>query len=787
MFFSLQNGPTWRADWRVIGFRMGAAASAANADGSQTTVEGGFMARMQAVTSKLTASSKKYEEKSSVADDDEEEEDMDVNDIEKVQKAYKKQGFELQRTKDRLQEMEDQNKQLRGTLSDMMTAIKQLKSELSTTVSDKEAAEAHLAQMANPEREAYMHKYALEKLKEEFEGYKKEAAEKEGNLNRDLRRLQENLANRSSADDSAKASMQAEIRELKSQRGLMQFYDGQMHAPPDPSSAALAGRSPRSPKGSKGGKSGSPSKTSSPKGSKYPVADFDPSSGLKPKSDTVARAAGVVVETEDGSEMETKTEAMAKRKEAAARTGREFLIDQGVLPAEDDNALDEEDEQQIELPRIVDFVMDKDAANDMFGPDSYLQRRAQEEWDEDDMVPGEGLVDVTARDTDCHRQYMHSFGTHIADAYDTQPFIVRQDIVDMLVDFASSSDRGLAVVLGTHGMGKSHVMAAVGVTLEVEAAGAIVCPLFVGSSAGSRDTRLLLVAMVRMLLQAIDPQAARDKDAVPDAVDLLKERVVQLIDKLVKAGTPPIILIDAISEVHDLYTPPVLDWLPALLENAVVVMTLIHRTEVEQIARYARIEVFQELSPLSGEQRRDLLTHLVTKHNTAVSVELQRQKDSMREKAMAELQRLQDERMQRRLQREKLRGPSKKKRGNKNKDEKGKKKKKSGDGPDDEPEGGGLDVDEAGPTEDEGLLGTYELITMLEKPDSGHTVYIVMASEFLLSIERQLPALEEVTALPGTFDLLIDHMLDLIEDKHGKELVRSTLMSRCPPLLSLPP
>ena len=47
-----------------------------------------------------------------------------------------------------------------------------------------------------------------------------------------------------------------------------------------------------------------------------------------------------------------------------------------------------------------------------------------------------------------------------------------------------------------------------------------------------------------------------------------------------------------------------------------------------------------------GEQRRELLTHLVTKHNTAVSVELQRQKEAMREKAIGELQRLRDERMQ---------------------------------------------------------------------------------------------------------------------------------------------
>jgi hypothetical protein len=43
---------------------------------------------------------------------------------------------------------------------------------------------------------------------------------------------------------------------------------------------------------------------------------------------------------------------------------------------------------------------------------------------------------------------MHSFGTHISDAYDTPPFVVRQDAVDVLVDFATSSERGLAVVHG---------------------------------------------------------------------------------------------------------------------------------------------------------------------------------------------------------------------------------------------------------------------------------------------------------------------------------------------------
>ena len=447
---------------------MGAAASLSGAEGSQTTEGGGFMAKMRAMTS----SAKKYEDKGAENNEEELDEDEDINDMEKLQKAHRKLGFEHARTVSELQEQEAQNKELRSKLSEMITAIKQLKSELNQTVTDKEAAEAHLAQMANPEREAFMHKYALEKLREEFEKYQKDVAEEKANLKRDLRRLQENLANRSSADDAAKASLQAEIRELKSQRGLMQFFDGQLVEPSAPASPGRGGGrgspkggksgSPRSPKGGKG-------KASSPKGSKYPVADFDPSSGLKPKSEQVVRAAGVVVETEDGEVLDTRTEALAKRKEAAARTGREYLVEKGVLPPDEEGGdMDDEDEQAMPLPKIVEYVMDKEAATEMYAPDAYLQRRAQEEWDEDDMIPGEGLVDIVARDVDCHKQYMHSFGTHLTDAYDTPPFVVRQDTVDVLAEFVLASDHGLAVVIGDHGMGKSHVMAALGGTLELE-------------------------------------------------------------------------------------------------------------------------------------------------------------------------------------------------------------------------------------------------------------------------------------------------------------------------------
>jgi len=64
---------------------------------------------------------------------------------------------------------------------------------------------------------------------------------------------------------------------------------------------------------------------------------------------------------------------------------------------------------------------------------------------------------------------------------------------------------------------------------------------------------------------------ARSKDTIPDAIEALKEKVKELIAKLVKAGTPPVILLDAISEVHDFYTPPVL----ALVVVVVVVVVVV--------------------------------------------------------------------------------------------------------------------------------------------------------------------------------------------------------------------
>ena len=56
-------------------------------------------------------------------------------------------------------------------------------------------------------------------------------------------------------------------------------------------------------------------------------------------------------------------------------------------------------------------------------------------------------------------------------------------------------------------------------------------------------------------------------------------------------------------------------------------------------------------------------------------------------------------------------------------------------------DGGGGDsgAEEAeGEEEDEGLLGEYEMQVMVDKEDSGLSLYMILAVEFLLSLEREL-------------------------------------------------
>ncbi|KAJ1486569.1 hypothetical protein T484DRAFT_3630595 [Baffinella frigidus] len=116
--------------------------------------------------------------------------DVDMSNPTKVKRAYRKSQEELRVAKATLSTNTDRVQSLTAKLSEMLGALKVLKTENANLARDFEKAEAELGKMANPEREAYMHKYALGKLHEEFDRYKVEVAEQQHKEAQEMRRLQ---------------------------------------------------------------------------------------------------------------------------------------------------------------------------------------------------------------------------------------------------------------------------------------------------------------------------------------------------------------------------------------------------------------------------------------------------------------------------------------------------------------------------------------------------------------------------------------------------------------------
>lgn len=129
----------------------------------------------------------------------------------------------------------------------------------------------------------------------------------------ELRRLQENLAGRSLADEAAKQALAAELRELRREKSIAGF-----------------GAAPEKGYGSEAAK-----KTVAGEGGKK--GNFQPSSGLKPKTLDSAKAASITVDrlNVDGEMIDTYVEAKKKKREAAVITGKAYLVEKGVLPPED--------------------------------------------------------------------------------------------------------------------------------------------------------------------------------------------------------------------------------------------------------------------------------------------------------------------------------------------------------------------------------------------------------------------------------------------------------------------
>ena len=701
--------------------------------------------------------------------------DGDAEDPTKAKQQLESTKNKLKATQKQLAESENRIKELSQKLQEMFTALKLLKSENEVLTGNLQQAEAHIQQFANPEREAYVNKYALEKMTEEYTKFKEDVAARELKLTLDLKRVQENLASRSAADEAAKAALRAEIRELRFERGLVRSPS------PAPGPAAYDGGAALV---AIGGGQGSPLRA---KPGAPPSAITNPSGLGLQKADS--HAAALIPVSENGRVIPVALEANLKKKEAALQSSMAYLIEQGVLPQDTSGQYDPLDQHEDRRPppaTVIDFVynpMEADKLEPAYA--AAVAASAAEAAGDLSGVGGaspppflDNALAVASDELHVHEQHVEAFATHRADAYGTPPFLVRLDALDALLEHAHAHARGLVSVLAPSGAGKSHLLAAAAKALAAEFPKAILVPAFVGASGPSTDTRRLLRTICRFIARRLPPRpgqgdlragsamqdaahertgriaglpegervAERPRRAVPHGLEQLKEALPALLGEAAAAGRRVLVVLDGVSDLHDMYAPPVLEWLPALLAPAALVLLSLETAgELDVVRGRAPVDAELRLEPLSGGQRRELLTYLVTKYNTAVQTELARQKAEMRAKAEAELARLREERQQRRLQRERLRGPSRRKRkkaavaaagGGGGGGEPG----GPADGGDSEPEGAAGDGEGA---EDQGLLGDYELEVMVEKRDAGSTIYLIMAVEYLQSLERKLPALEE--------------------------------------------
>lgn len=161
-----------------------------------------------------------------------------------------------------------------------------------------------------------------------------------------------------------------------------------------------------------------------------------------------------------------------------------------------------------------------------------------------------------------------------------------------------------------------------------EAIKSIICPLFVGASAGSRDTRILVKTLCEIIADSLpnsgqsdremraatamqDAQGIKTKEEVvhtaekvhtrpkrkiPESLDDLKAALPALVAEAKKARKTVVVVLDGIPELHDYYSPTVLEWLPPLLGDAIVIMSLEKEDEVHELEQQAQVDILVEVN-----------------------------------------------------------------------------------------------------------------------------------------------------------------------------------------------
>lgn len=88
----------------------------------------------------------------------------------------------------------------------------------------------------------------------------------------------------------------------------------------------------------------------------------------------------------------------------------------------------------------------------------------------------------------------------------------------------------------------------------------------------------------------------RPKRKIPESLDDLKAALPALVAEAKKARKTVVVVLDGISELHDYYSPTVLEWLPPLLGDAIVIMSLEKEDEMHELEQQAQVDVLVEVN-----------------------------------------------------------------------------------------------------------------------------------------------------------------------------------------------
>jgi len=256
---------------------------------------------------------------------------------------------------------------------------------------------------------------------------------------------------------------------------------------------------------------------------------------------------------------------------------------------------------------------------------------------------------------------------------------LRSDLVKHLSQACCANSSGCSIILGGVGFGKTCVM--ISLVRELEHSGVIVIPMLIRSTPSATSVRLIARQLVKHLRSHVSPQQQSD---VPEIINecavevrnphnlrsqTVRSHILTLtssqIDRycrLLRGGRKKVVVvIDDLDVLYDSHRPTIIEWLPsAVASNLYLCCSLKDERSINIMRRYVEVNFEIELDVLTQDQKVMFIHSWVRERRRWLVTLLQEQHARAQSDAMAKWKKDQEARETRRLQRERLRGESKK-------------------------------------------------------------------------------------------------------------------------------